>query len=157
MSSRLHTLLALRRRHEDQAAAEVVARARERFRAEDDQRRLDDMAEAARVRAVAARVAQSGSLSWSLAATAAQAQAAERLTLRLNDQAARAAQAATEHRNATLAAADAAVAAARLAHRERQQAREAVERVQARADAGRRRMADRRAEDAASDLRRQRP
>jgi hypothetical protein len=157
MTFRLHTLVALRRRQEEQAAAEVVALARERVAAEAEQRRLDDTAEAARARAVTARVSQSGSLSSSPGGTAAQAQAAERLALRLGDQAARAGQAATDHRKATLAAADAAEAAARLAHRERRQAREAVERVQARADAEQRRMADRRAEYAASDLRRQRP
>jgi hypothetical protein len=154
MSFRLHTLLGLRRRQDEQAAAEVVARARERSRADAAQTRLDDTAETARARVAAARVSQSRSLL--LSGTAAQAQAAERLTMRLGDHARRAGQAAADHRKATLAAAAAAEAAARLTHRQRQQAREAVERVQARADAESRRLADRRAEDAASDLRRQR-
>jgi hypothetical protein len=155
MSFRLQSLLGVRRRQEEQAAAEVVALAGERSRAEAEQQRLDEGAEATTARVSAARLARGAG--WeSLSMRAVQAQAAERLRMRLGDEADRARQAASAHRAARLAAACTAEAAGRLAHRERRQAREVVEKLQARADGERRRLADRRAEDAASDLRRQR-
>jgi hypothetical protein len=90
------------------------------------------------------------------AGTAASFQAAERHTRRLAEEAEGASQAADSFRIASLAVAQTEEGEARRAHRDRRAARQAVEKLQARVEAERRRLAERRAEDAVSDLQRPR-
>jgi hypothetical protein len=150
MSFRLHSLLTLRRQEEEQAEQAAAVATAARVEAETEQKRLDDLAVAARQ-----RLAQAREKAWRDQAGVRGADAAlraERLRQRLADEIRQAAAAAEGHRTGALAAALAAEQEARRRRLEARQAREALEKVKARADAEDQKLADRRAEDAASDL-----
>jgi hypothetical protein len=84
--------------------------------------------------------------------TAAQATARAHYLRRLRDEASRLATIAEAHRATALAAAKAAAGAAQGAYEDARKACEAVEKIEARADAEDARKAERRAEDSAADL-----
>jgi flagellar biosynthesis chaperone FliJ len=147
MSFRLDRLLQIRRRAEEDAEQRVARTTRQRALAEQEDERLAATFQLALKRVEAARRTPSGEL-----ITVAQAHGAERFFRRLADEAARAERSLTTHRSGPLFVAKAAEHEARAAHLEARREREALEKVAERQRARQRRVADRRSEDAASDL-----
>jgi flagellar export protein FliJ len=146
MSFRLERLLQIRRRAEGEAEQGVARATAARARAEEEQRRLAATFQAARERLAAARGAASGM------STAGEALAAERFWRRVADEATEAHRRSLTHRDGPLAAALAVEESARQAHLVARREREALEKVAERQQARQRRVAHRRAEDAADDL-----
>jgi flagellar export protein FliJ len=145
MSFRLERLLQIRRRAEEETGKSVARATAARVHAEAEQGRLAATFQAARERAAVARGAPMGG-------TAGDAQAAERFWRRLADEAENARRRTLTHRDGPLASARAAEQSAREAHLLARRDREALEKVAERQEARQRRVARRRAEDAASDL-----
>jgi hypothetical protein len=145
MSFPLQTLLDLRRRTEEEAERSLAAARARQAQSEAEHQRLEECAAAAWARANTAR-GQVGP------ATAGEALVAERFQDRLADEARAADQAVLTHRKGALAAARTDEAAARAHHAAARRERLAAEQASEREAAGQRRVADRRAEDAASDL-----
>jgi hypothetical protein len=134
------------RRHAESAAEQALARAVSgREGAEREQRRLEECAAAARVRVGAIPYDGPGS-------TAAAALEIERFRARLAGEVRRADAKVLTHRKGRLRAARVQEETAGQRHAAARRDREALEQVQERQEAERRRVASRRAEDAASDL-----
>jgi flagellar biosynthesis chaperone FliJ len=144
MSIGLQDLLETRRRAEEEAERALASAVDLRVRADEEQRRLDECAAAADAQARAA-ANDSG------ATTAAQAWAAERYRARLGGTARQVRKAALTHRKSTQRPAQAAEEEARSAHAAARRDREAIEQLDERQQTERRRLSERRAEDAASD------
>src|SRR6185436_8047930 len=144
MSFPLQTLLTLRRRAEEEAEREVALAVADCAQAEAEQRRLAECAAAAWARARAGRDGE--------AATAGERLTAERFRQRLAEEAGRADEAALTHRKGALAIARAAEEAARERHAGARRERQAAEQASEREATEERRVAERRAEEAISDL-----
>jgi hypothetical protein len=148
MVSELQSLLDVRHNAEQGAERTHALAAAERLREEEEQQRL-------RMRwqgACANLEIERKRLTDTDPANAAQAIARQRYLARLRDGAARLQQLADEHRAGTLATAVAAEAASQAELREAHAACAAVEKLEQRARSEKKRVADRRAEDEASDL-----
>jgi flagellar biosynthesis chaperone FliJ len=145
MSFRLDRLLALRRRAEEEAEQRVARTTADRALAEQEQHRLAETFQAVQQRLAAFHQRE-------VPADGAAAQAAELFRARLSDEVKSARQCALTHEVGPLARARAAEETARQAHLEARREREALEKIWERQQARQRRAADRRAEDAASDL-----
>jgi colicin import membrane protein len=145
MSIGLQSLLETRRFAEDEAVRALADSIARRICAEAEQARLDECAAAAAARARAA--AYDGGPTM-----AAGAWAAERYRGRLAEEARRAHEAALTHRRGEWRAAREAEEQARVRQATARQDREALEQLDERQQAERRRVAERRAEDAASEL-----
>ncbi len=145
----LHSLLNFRRDAED-TAKQVLGRAvAARVREEDEQARLVQACQPAR----ATCKSEEARLSAEPAPTnGAEANSRERYRQRLRAEVTRLVGIAENHRNTALAAAIAVETEARQAFERAHREREAVEKLKQRADAEDKKLAERRAEDAASDL-----
>jgi len=141
----LRTLLEIRRRSEEEAERALGPAAAAVTAAEVEQRRLLECVAAARARAEGARA-------YDGAQTAAAALATETFQARLRDEARQAEAAALTHRKGLLAAARAQEQAARERHASARRDRQAADQAWEREEAEQRRLAERRAEDARSDL-----
>jgi hypothetical protein len=141
---RLGPLLDTRLQAQKEAEQALAAAAAARGAAQATQASLEGAAAAARGRLTAT--------AYDDRRTVGQALADDRFRARLADDARAAEAAALTHRKGALAAAQADEEAARQALAAARRDREALEQVQERADRERQRVADRRAEDAASDL-----
>jgi flagellar export protein FliJ len=144
MGFRLQSLLDLRRQGEEQAQAALAAAEAARSEAEAEQARLDRAVDEARAR-LAGRRAEAPD-------RAADAQGAERFRKRLADAVATAQAVATGHRDGPLAAARVGAARALAGYTEARREREALDKLREREEEQARRVAERRSEDAASDL-----
>jgi flagellar biosynthesis chaperone FliJ len=145
----LHSLLNLRRDVEDTARQALDRAAAARVREEAEQARLLEAWEAARARLKK----ETARLSAEPAPTnGAEANSRERYRQRLRAEVTRLAGIAEKHRNTVLAAAIAGETEARRAFEQAHRERETVEKLKQRADAEDKKIAERRAEDAASDL-----
>jgi hypothetical protein len=144
----LQSLLDVRRNAEQSAQQTFALAAAERAREEEEQQRLR-----ARWQDADAKLEKERKrLADKEPANAAQAIARQRYLLRLRDEAARLQQLADAHRRGALAPAAAAEAAAQAELREAHAACAAVEKLEQRARSEEKRVADRRAEDEASDV-----
>ena len=144
----LQSLLDVRRNAEQSAQRTFALAAAERAREEEEQQRLRARWQEARAKLEMERKRHADTDP----ADAAQAIARQRYLARLRDEAARLQQLADEHRRSALAAAATAEAAAQTALREAHAAYAAVQNLDQRARSEEKRVLDRRAEDAASDL-----
>jgi flagellar biosynthesis chaperone FliJ len=145
----LHSLLNLRRDAEDTARQTLARAVAAHVREEDEQARLLRACEAAR----AIFKSEEARLSAAPAPTnGAEANSRERYRQRLRAEVTRLAGIAENHRNTVLAATSAGETEARQALEQAHREREAVEKLKQRADAEEKKLAERRAENAASDL-----
>jgi flagellar biosynthesis chaperone FliJ len=145
----LHSLLNLRRDAEDTARQTLDRAVAARVREEAEQARLLEAWEAARAifKSEAARLSAEPAPS-----NGAEANSREGYRLRLRAEVTRLAGIAENHRNTVLAAASAGETGARQAFEQAHREREAVEKLKQRSDAEDKKLAERRAEDAASDM-----
>jgi hypothetical protein len=148
MISELQNLLDVRHSAEQNAQRALALAAAARLREEEEQQRLRTRWQGA----CAKREIEQKRLTDTDPANAAQAIARQRYLARLRDEAARLQQLADEHRADALATAVAAEAASQAELREAHAACAAVEKLDQRARSEKKRVADRRAEDEASDL-----
>jgi flagellar biosynthesis chaperone FliJ len=148
MAFALASLLNLRRDAEDEAKRAFGQASLARAAAEAEQERLERAIVEARDRAAGERRRLAGLP----LEQASQGLDREHYRQRLQAEIARAVQRAAQHRDGPLAEAQASEAAARDAYTLARQEREALDKVKARQEAEQRRVADRRAEDAAGDL-----
>jgi hypothetical protein len=145
---RFQGVLDLRHRREQEAERAFALAVKEHAHAEQEQSRLDALIAAAKGRAAQDRASRSRSAPGN----AGDAQARERLRQRLNAEIERAVQNARSHETTKLADALASKNQALTHHREARRDREAMEKLKARQEQDERRLAQRREEDAASDL-----
>lgn len=148
MRSRLEALLGLRRSTERDAERALARAAAAAQAAEREQAQRDAAVTSARRRLGEAGTRRAAAPPPSAAA----GQEWVRYLARLAAEVKRAEEAATTHRRAALARACATEAEARRAYGEARRGREAIEQIEGRARDKARRLCDRRAEDAASDL-----
>jgi len=144
----LQSLLDVRRNAEQSAQRTFTLASAGRAREEEEQERLRARWQAANAKLEAERKR----LATTDPANAAQAIARQSYVLRLRDEAARLQRLADEHRKGALAAAGAALAAAQEELREAHAAYAAALKLEQRARSEEKRVADRRADDTASDL-----
>lgn len=144
MTRRLESLLGLRRRTEDAAARSLAAALTERARAEVRQATLEKALEAARDRLEAKGPRESPT-------TAAAGAGSERFRARLRAAVSSAAAAARAHQDGALREAIACERKARRSHELARREREVLEKLLARRTEEMRTLANRRAEDEASD------
>jgi hypothetical protein len=147
MAFRLQTLLGLKLRAEEEAEQAMAAAIAARAKVELKQAELEAAIQRAKDRLAEARRA-----AMSPADVVGEGQARERFRQRLVDLVTAATETARAHRQGPLAAAIAAEQAARQAHLEARREREALEKHKAKEEAKERQIAERRSEDAASDL-----
>jgi flagellar biosynthesis chaperone FliJ len=147
MAFRLQTLLNLKLRAEEEAERAMAAAMAERAKVEARQAELE-----ANVLRAKEKVAEARRAAMDPAADAGEGLARERFRQRLAEQVKICQEIALQHRQGPLAAAIAAEQAARQAHLEARREREALEKHKEKEAARERQIAERRTEDAASDL-----